>query len=120
MQRALPKNPKHPGQKRLPAATAGLAKGISPRTANMSHGPYDAGTQFLLDTMHNPKATLRHRIECAKFLIETQPQEFNARRVIHPDDPVITIRIGGMPAEQHPPRLAAPDQDHIADNQRLS
>ena len=80
----------------------------------MSHGPYDAGTQFLLDTMHDPEVSLRHRIECAKFLIETQPQEFNVRRVIHPDEPVITIVIGGIGAPTNV--QGTHDPDHIADN----
>jgi hypothetical protein len=78
---------------------------------------YDPATQWLLDKMHDPHVSLRHRIECAKTLLELHPQEFNVRTVTHPDDPVITIVIGGMPAEQHPPRLAAPD--HI-DNPRLT
>jgi hypothetical protein len=60
---------------------AGHLNAISQRTKNMSQGPYDDGTQFLLDTMHNPRASLRHRIECAKTLLELHPNEFNVRWV---------------------------------------
>jgi hypothetical protein len=86
----------------------------------MAHGPYDPATQWLLDQMHDPKVSLWRRIDIAKFLIETQPHEFNVRWVQDPEAPMITIIIGGIAAEQHPPRLAVPDQDHIADNPRLN
>jgi hypothetical protein len=35
---------------------------------------------------------------------------------------VVTLKvvIGGIGDEQHPPRLAGPDQDHISDNPRLN
>jgi hypothetical protein len=36
----------------------------------MAHGPNDAATQWLLDQMHNPNVSLRHRMECAKILLE--------------------------------------------------
>ena len=84
---------------------------------------YDPATQWLLDTMHNPRASLRHRIECAKTLLEVHGHEFDVQWVRDPrDDSVVTIKviIGGLGAEQHPPRLAAPDQDRIADNPRLN
>jgi hypothetical protein len=64
----------------------------------MSHGPYDDATQWLLDQMHDPKVLLRHRIECAKILIETNPDEFNvrARWINDPDAHVIKIVIEGL------------------------
>jgi hypothetical protein len=81
----------------------------------MAHGPYDEATECL-NTMHNPRVPMWRRIDIAKFLIETHPEEFRTRWVQDPDAPTITIVIGGISAEQHPPRLAAPDQDHVADN----
>ena len=89
----------------------------------MSHGPNDQATQWLLDKMHDPHVSLRHRIECAKTLLEIHPEEFRIRWVRDPrDESVVTLKVvdGGIPAEQHPPRLAVPDQDHIADNPRLN
>jgi hypothetical protein len=65
----------------------------------MAHGgPRDAGTQFLLDTMHDPRVPLRHRIECAKTLLELHPHEFNIRWKNHddPDVPIIKIVIQGI------------------------
>jgi len=85
----------------------------------MSHGPNDQATQWLLDKMHDPHVSLRHRIECAKTLLEIHPEEFRIRWVRDPrDESVVTLKVvdGGIPAEQHPPRLADPDQNHIADN----
>ena len=72
---------------------------------------YDPATQWLLDTMHDPKVSLRHRIDCAKTLLEIHPQEFNVRWVQDPDAPMIKIIIEGISAEQHPPGLA--DQDQV-------
>jgi hypothetical protein len=40
---------------------------------------YDPATQWLLDTMHNPRASLRHRIECAKTLLEVHGHEFDVQ-----------------------------------------
>jgi hypothetical protein len=84
----------------------------------MSHGPNDQATQWLLDQMHDPKVSLRHRIEIAKTLLELHPHEYNIRWVHGTDEPTIKVIIEGIPAEQ--PRRAAPDQDHIADNPRLT
>jgi hypothetical protein len=61
----------------------------------MAHGPNDAATQWLLDQMHNPNVSLRHRMECAKILLEIHPHEFNIRWV-NDDGPVIRIVIEGM------------------------
>jgi hypothetical protein len=78
----------------------------------MSQGPYDAGTQFLLDTMHDPRVPIWRRIECAKFLIESQPHEFNGRAQWvrdQRDDSVVVIKvvIGGFEpgAEQQPMKM---------------
>jgi hypothetical protein len=63
----------------------------------MSHGPYDAATQWLLDQMHNPNVSLRHRMECAKTLLEIHPHEFNIRwDHDDPNVPVIRIVIEGL------------------------
>jgi hypothetical protein len=86
----------------------------------MAHGPYDPATQFLLDTMHDPSVSLWRRIEIAKFLIETQPHEFNVRWVQDPEAPMITIIIGGIAAGETPARCHTGDTDHIADNPRLN
>ena len=71
----------------------------------MAQGPYDAGTQFLLDTMHNPRVPLFHRIECAKTLLQTHPNEFRVNwlrdaRDPNPDPmvPVLKIIIEGIGA----------------------
>jgi hypothetical protein len=42
--------------------------------------PYDPGTQFLLDQMHDPNQPLHRRIDIAKFLIESRPEEFRGQR----------------------------------------
>ena len=47
---------------------------------------YDPATQWLLDTMHNPRIYLRHRIEAAKALLELGHTE---RAPIHIDLKVI-------------------------------
>jgi hypothetical protein len=65
----------------------------------MPHGPNDQATQWLLDQMHNPKASLRHRIECAKTLLEVHGHEFEVRWLRDPrDETVVTIKviIGGI------------------------
>ena len=59
-------------------------------------GPYDTATQWLLDQMHDPKVSLWRRIDIAKFLIETQPHEFNVRLRNDPDAPVVRIIIQGI------------------------
>jgi hypothetical protein len=46
----------------------------------MALGPYDQATQWLLDQMHDPKMPIWHRIEIAKFLIESRPEEFRGPR----------------------------------------
>jgi hypothetical protein len=85
----------------------------------MAHGPNDAATQWLLDTMHNPKASLRHRIECAKTLLEVHPNEFRIHwlrdaRDPSPDPavPVLKIIIGGIGATTIPQA----DHEHIAED----
>jgi hypothetical protein len=67
------------------------------RTSNMTHGPNDVATQWLLDQMHDPHVSLRHRMECAKILLEIHPSEFNVRWVNNdPNVPVIRIVIEGL------------------------
>ena len=59
----------------------------------MSHGPNDQATQWLLDKMHDPHVSLRHRIECAKTLLEIHPEEFRIRWVRDPrDESVVTLK----------------------------
>jgi hypothetical protein len=41
---------------------------------------YDPATQWLLDQMHNPQMPIWRRIEIAKFLIESRPEEFKGQR----------------------------------------
>jgi hypothetical protein len=64
----------------------------------MAHGPYDPATQFLLDTMHDPSVSIRHRIECAALLLKLNPEEFLVRTVRDPDAPTIKIIIEGLGA----------------------
>jgi hypothetical protein len=41
---------------------------------------YDQATQWLLDQMHDPNLPLHRRIDIAKFLIESRPEEFKGQR----------------------------------------
>ena len=63
----------------------------------MSHGPNDQATQWLLDQMHDPRVSLRHRIDIAKTLLELHPHEYNIRWVHGTDEPTIKVIIEGMP-----------------------
>jgi hypothetical protein len=81
----------------------------------LSQGPYSAAVQWLLDQMHDPRVSLRHRITCAKTLIEVYPHEFNIQwhsvvngEPIDPAVPVIKIVIEG---------LGQPTSDRIACDQ---
>jgi hypothetical protein len=54
----------------------------------MPSGPNDEATQFLLDVMHNPTISMRHRINAAITLLEIHgPQAFATRWVTDPRDP---------------------------------
>jgi hypothetical protein len=64
----------------------------------MSHGPNDQATQWLLDQMHDPKVSLRHRVEIAKTLLELHPHEYNIRWVHGTDEPTIKVVIEGIGA----------------------
>jgi hypothetical protein len=88
----------------------------------MAQGPYDAGTQFLLDTMHDPRVPLWRRIECAKFLLDKHPNEFRVhwlRDARDPDPnpavPVLRIVIEGFGA----PASVSVEPERIAEDHTL-
>jgi hypothetical protein len=81
--------------------------------------PYDQATQWLLDQMHDPKMPIWRRIEIAKFLIESRPEQFKGQRrdfitiVIEgptPNTPVnVTLTLPGQSPFEH--GLIAGDAD---------
>jgi hypothetical protein len=75
---------------------------------------YDRATQWLLDQMHDPKVSMRHRIECAKTLLEVHGHKFDDVRWIRDprDETVVTIKviIGGI----GPTAIDHAEHEHIA------
>jgi hypothetical protein len=64
----------------------------------MPNGPNDEATAFLLDTMHNPQVSMRHRVDAACKLLEVHgANAFAARWVGDTSQPTFKIIIGGLP-----------------------
>jgi hypothetical protein len=83
----------------------------------MTNGPYDAATQWLLDRMHDPKVSMYHRTEIAKFLMQLLGPAFKEREP-WPGEARITIVIGGLPEHasvsvSREPEQIAKDPDHL-------
>jgi hypothetical protein len=57
---------------------------------------YDEATQWLIDRMHDPKVSMYHRTEIAKFLMQLLGPAFREREP-WPGEARITIVIGGLP-----------------------
>ena len=65
----------------------------------MPSGPNDEATQFLLDVMHDPTVSIRHRVDAACKLLEIHgPHAFATRWVGDTSQPLFKIIIGGLPA----------------------
>jgi hypothetical protein len=85
----------------------------------MPTGPNDEATQFLLDTMHDPKVSLRHRIEAAKTLLEVHgPNAFSVRWVKDAQGFDVTLRVIIEGISDHAavavdPAPASIDQAHL-------
>ena len=64
----------------------------------MPNGPNDEPTQFLLDVMHDPKVSIRHRVDAACKLLEIHgAQAFATRWVGDTKEPTFKIIIQGIP-----------------------